>query len=226
MNEISTYKNSIAEFETSIELLFEKLYKTSDDPNLRDYSGNMITHSMTSYVNNQENQRSLSWGVSEESQSFTGSSTPNISDEILKFLSSFFSQLFNFLKEVVETWSYEILPKFFDIFISTMLKFVKSYKIDPILSFQTIYSLFHSIGMRIIYPETLKRVTAALQWRICSIEWLNIPFWKNYYQTLPIDINPNVKQALLQMIRTAEIISQDKLNIEKTQAEINREYRF
>jgi len=136
-------------------------------------------------------------------------------------INQFYTFLQEFFQKIIETWSNQVLPEFYDIVIEIALSYAKRFRKDPIFPLNIIYNFFYLIGMRNILVKTIKRITGALQWSIVSTTWVNIPFWLNIYDSFSnIAVEKDAKEALKEMIVTAQFMEADELRVSRTLSDL------
>lgn len=225
MNEsIITLENAHAEFKKTTTYLFEKLYEE------KNYLQEIITtkqdNSLVSYLQQiQENQYTTT-GYQTEDNILSSGTQQNYLNRIILLISEIITRIWKFLKSIVEIYSNQILPDFFDTFITILIQFSKKYKSDPIFPLNSIFTFFTIIGMRNIHAKTFHSLSGAIQWRICSVKWINIPFWENYLQISGQDIDDATREAIQHMIIIAKIMEDDNLSIAQSYADMYKELQY
>ncbi|MHA1846199.1 MAG: hypothetical protein ACTSXU_01000 [Promethearchaeota archaeon] len=117
----------------------------------------------------------------------------------------------------------ELLSDLFDKFIEGILLYLKETKNKISLSFKDLYNIFHSFGLRKIYPETLDKINASIQWKICSPDFINPEFLKTYKNSLLPDISRDTIKSiddLLLILKIFEKEKKDLLELENDVSEI------
>ena len=122
MNEsVVTLENAQIEFKKTVTYLFEKLYEE------KNYLQEIITtkqdNSLVSYLQQiQENQYTTT-GYQVDDSILSSGTQQNYLNRIISLISEIITRIWNFLKSIVEIWSDQILPDFFDTFITILINF-------------------------------------------------------------------------------------------------------
>lgn len=111
----------------------------------------------------------------------------------------------------------EILPTLFDSVIEGILKYVNRTKKPILLTFAQIYDIFELFGLEEIYPETFEKISACLQWKIISSNWIDLEFLQNYKNTLLSNVSKDVLDAIENLINI--ILMQKRENIDNKKFE-------
>lgn len=127
--------------------------------------------------------------------------------ERVKYLLKLISE---FIQKLGEWWTTDFIPFLFDIFIEVILSVYKKLNKAPPFSFSQIYGFLSLFGLNKILPQTLDRISAALQWKIISTEWMDYSFCLNYYETLPMHSSSKERSASLNLIQTALMMKKEE----------------
>ncbi len=111
----------------------------------------------------------------------------------------------------------EILPTLFDSVIEGILKYVNRTKKPILLTFAQIYDIFELFGLEEIYPETFEKISACLQWKIISSNWIDLEFLQNFKDTLLSNVSKDVLDAIENLINI--ILMQKRENIDNKKFE-------
>ena len=111
----------------------------------------------------------------------------------------------------------EILPTLFDSVIEGILKYVNRTKKPILLTFAQIYDIFELFGLEEIYPETFEKISACLQWKIITSNWIDLEFLQNYKNTLLSNVSKDVLDAIENLINI--ILMQKRENIDNKKFE-------
>lgn len=227
MSDVATLENSFLEFERRIHNFYGFLYGNSEYLHKSpEFFKNTQTNSVFAYLKNEQERIYTSSGSTDQHTTYTSKIQPDFLNQVSALLSNLLSDFFNFLSEIAQIWSKQILPEFFDLFVNVTIKFARKFKVESLFPLNWVVNIFTLIGMSNINAKTIQNITGAVQFKIIPVSWINIPFWSNYLETLPSEANPELIKAVRQMIFMAKIIEDDNIRATKSQAEIHRNVRF
>lgn len=135
-------------------------------------------------------------------------------------------QLLQFFQQLIQKfqpiWN-DIITKLFDLFIKTCLEV--SYKNNKPLpfDFQMIYPFFQLFGLRNILPKTFERISAAIQWNVCTSQWINKSLLEDYLKNNLSANKLNENQAITQLLLVIDIIKNEEVKKEKFEKELVRD---
>ncbi len=127
--------------------------------------------------------------------------------------------LFDVLKEFYNSFK-EILPLIFDKFIEGLLVYSKKTKKQLSISFEQIFKIFQFFGLEEIYPETFDKINAALQWKICQVNWIDRDFLHSYKNSLLSNTSIEIINAINDLIDLLNMIEKEKENDRQFEEEI------
>lgn len=110
----------------------------------------------------------------------------------------------------------EVLPILFDNFIQYVLKNLRNTNKPIAFTFKQFYEIFQLFGLEEINAITFNRITAALQWKICSQEWIDLEFIISYKESLFSNASPEMLEAI-------EDLSEMLINLKKEE-ESNKKF--
>lgn len=115
----------------------------------------------------------------------------------------------------------EILPTLFDSVIEGILKYVNRTKKPILLTFAQIYDIFELFGLEEIYPETFEKISACLQWKIISSNWIDLDFLQNYKNTLLSNVSKDVLDAIENLINIILMQKRAEIDNKKFKEELS-----
>lgn len=115
----------------------------------------------------------------------------------------------------------EILPTVFDSVIEGILKHVNRTKNPILLTFTQIYNIFELFGLEEIYPETFDKISACLQWKIISSNWIDFEFLQNFKDTLLSNVSKDVLDAIENLTNIISMQKRDDIDIKKFEEELS-----
>ena len=139
---------------------------------------------------------------------------------LIKEVINFFLKILNKIRNKIVHLYYnfkEILPTLFDSVIEGILKYVNRTKKPILLTFAQIYDIFELFGLEEIYPETFEKISACLQWKIISSNWIDLEFLQNYKNTLLSNVSKDVLDAIENLINI--ILMQKRVDIDNKKFE-------
>lgn len=107
----------------------------------------------------------------------------NYLSKIIQLFYTILDSIVNILQKLYYSLK-EILPIIFDKFIESLLIYLKNTEKQFDTSFEQIFEIFQVFGLDEIYPETFDKIHAALQWKICHYDWINLGFLISYKKSL------------------------------------------
>ncbi len=145
-------------------------------------------------------------------------STASIIEQVGSFFKKLFEVIYNVLKPIIvvlkELYNSfkEILPFVFDKFIEYILIYSKKTKKDLHISFELFFKIFRFFGLEDIYPSTFDKIYAALQWKICSIKWINTKFLGSYKNSLLSNIPSENIDSIKDLYELLEMLEKEAEN--------------
>ena len=145
-------------------------------------------------------------------------STASIIEQVGSFFKKLFEVIYNVLKPIIvvlkELYNSfkEILPFVFDKFIEYILIYSKKTKKDLQISFELIFNIFRFFGLEEIHPSTFDKIYAALQWKICSINWINTKFLGSYKNSLLSNIPSENIDSIKDLYELLEMLEKEAEN--------------
>ena len=115
----------------------------------------------------------------------------------------------------------EILPTLFDSVIEGILKYVNRTKKPILLTFAQIYDIFELFGLEEIYPDTFEKISACLQWKIISSNWIDLEFLQNFKDTLLSNVSKDVLDAIENLINIILMQKRDDIDNKKFEEELS-----
>jgi len=128
------------------------------------------------------------------------------------FLDYFITTLQKIIEKVKELYYtfIEVLPEIFDIFIESILKYYSLTQKQLLLSFRQFYYLFELFGLRQIQTRTFNRINAAIQWRICPDNWIDLEFLLEYKNGLLKNTSNEVINSISNLYETVRMIEREE----------------
>ncbi len=143
----------------------------------------------------------------------------NLLNIIIEFINKAKDKVFSVLNDVLST--------FFDTIIEIMLRNSKLVKKDPIISFRSLFALFHSFGLKEISLKTMNLITSAIQYKICSTNWVgDEEFWLNYIEDLPRLTVKETEKTFNRFIRTLKSMKFEEDRLKNFNFELNEFINF
>ena len=145
-------------------------------------------------------------------------STAPIIEVVGNFFKKLFEVIYNILKPIIDALKElynsfkEILPLIFDKFIEYILIYSKKTKKDLQISFELIFNIFRFFGLEEIHPSTFDKIYAALQWKICSINWINTKFLGSYKNSLLSNIPSENIDSIKDLYELLEMLEKEAEN--------------
>jgi hypothetical protein len=130
--------------------------------------------------------------------------------KILKLLSHILQRFLNAAKETYYNFK-EILPKIFDKIIESVLEYTHSKKRQLGINFMQIYEMFELLGLEEISIDSFNKISACVQWKIISPDWIKLDFLKDYREGLL----SNASDDILEAINTLEEVILMRIREEK-----------
>ncbi len=84
----------------------------------------------------------------------------------------------------------------FDNTVEILLNYAKSTKSPLRLSFKQIFELFELLGLEEIQLETFEKISACLQWKIISPDWIDLNVLEEYKNGLLSDASEMIIEAI------------------------------
>ena len=136
---------------------------------------------------------------------------------------NFFLKILNKIRNKIVHLYYnfkEILPTLFDSVIEGILKYVNRTKKPILLTFTQIYDIFELFGLEEIYSETFEKISACLQWKIISSNWIDLEFLQNYKDTLLSNVSIDVLDAIENLINIILMHKREEIDNKKFEEEL------
>lgn len=143
---------------------------------------------------------------------------------LIKEVMNFFLKILNKIRNKIVDLYYnfkEILPTLFDSVIEGILKYVNRTKKPILLTFAQIYDIFELFGLEEIYPETFEKISACLQWKIISSNWIDLEFLQNFKDTLLSNVSKDVLDAIENLINIILMQKRDDIDRMKFEEELS-----
>lgn len=162
-----------------------------------------------------------------ESTEITTAPTPAIEESesfIVRFI-NFFYEILNRIIVAFKKIYYifkEILPKIFDKFIQNILLYSKKTKKQLFFTFEQIFEIFQLFGLDVINPETFDKINAALQWKICPTNWIDLNFLYSYKNSLLSNTPPENIDAINDLHECLKMLEKEAENQIKFEEDISR----
>jgi len=162
----------------------------------------------------------------EESQKVITTTDPLITRfaPLIKIAINFFLKILSKIRNKIIHAYYnfkEILPALFDSVIEGILKYVNRTKKPILLTFTQIYNIFEIVGLEEIYPETFEKISACLQWKIISSNWIDLFFLQSYKETLLSNVSSDVLDAIKNLINIILMHKREELDNKKFEEELS-----
>ena len=143
---------------------------------------------------------------------------------LIKEVINFFLKILNKIRNKIVHLYYnfkEILPTLFDSVIEGILRYVNRTKKPILLTFTQIYNIFELFGLEEIYPETFEKISACLQWKIISSNWIDLEFLQNFKDTLLSNVSKDVLDAIENLINIILMQKRDDIDRMKFEEELS-----
>ncbi|MFW9878786.1 MAG: hypothetical protein ACFFG0_37380 [Candidatus Thorarchaeota archaeon] len=145
-------------------------------------------------------------------------------DSLINEAINFFFKILDWIKDrIIQLYHNfkEILPTLFDSVIEGILRYTNKTKKPILLTFPQIYNIFEIFGLEEIYPETFDKITTCLQWKIISLDWIDLEFLQNYKETLLSNVSNDILNAIENLISMIFMYEREEINNKKFQEELS-----
>lgn len=82
------------------------------------------------------------------------------------------------------------------------------------IPFEQVFKVFQFFGLEEISPETFEKINAALQWKICQVNWIDRDFLNSYKNSLLSNVSIETLNAINDLI---ELLKMREKEIKKDQ---------
>ena len=113
-------------------------------------------------------------------------------------------------------------PLVFDKFIENLLKYSKKTGRPIFFSFEQIYRIFQLFGLEEIYPETFNKIGASLQWKIISLDWINLQFIDAYRATLLLDTSIETLESISDLYDVLLMLNREAESNQRFEKDLTR----
>ncbi|MBA7537900.1 hypothetical protein ES705_30172 [subsurface metagenome] len=186
-----------------------------------DFLENLSKGFFNAYKNFEEHESVNEIEITEVSTAPTREESKNFISKIVDFFYEILKTIIDVLKELYYRLK-EILPLIFDKFIESLLLYSKKTKKQLYLSFKQIFDIFQLFGLEEIYPETFDKINAALQWKICSVNWIDSNFLNIYKNSLLSNTSVDVINAINDLRDLLEMLKKESENNVKFEEDLAR----
>jgi len=162
----------------------------------------------------------------EKSQKVIMTTEPTVTraDSLINEVINFFLKILDWIRNKIINLYHnfkEILPTLFDSVIEGILKYTNRTKKSILLTFSQIYNIFEIFGLEEIYPETFEKITACLQWKIISLDWIDLEFLQNYKNSLLSNVSNDILDAIENLINMIFMYEREEINNKKFEEELS-----